>query len=52
MSGNMNMMYERTICINYQVCDGYYHTIIHENLYIGPIYIYIYIYIYIGLCEH
>ena len=34
VSGNMSMLDDRLVYINYQMCDGYYHTIIHVNLYI------------------
>ena len=32
VSGNMSMLYDLFVCINYQMCGVYYHTIIHENL--------------------
>ncbi len=35
VSGNMSMLYDRLMGINYQICDDYYHTIIHENLYVN-----------------
>ena len=35
VSGNMSMLYDRLVGINYQICDDYYHTIIHENLYVN-----------------
>ena len=28
----MSMLYDRLMCINYEMCDGYYHKIIHENI--------------------
>ena len=28
----MSMLFERLMCINYHVCDGYYQTTIRENL--------------------
>ena len=34
VSGNMSTLYDRLMCIIYQMCDGSYHTIIHELLYI------------------
>ena len=32
VSGNMSMLYDRLMCINYHMCHGYYHTIAHEHL--------------------
>ena len=32
VSGNMSMLYDRLMCINYNMCLGYYHTITHENV--------------------
>ena len=32
VSGNMSMLYDRLMCINYQMCGGFYHTVIHENI--------------------
>ena len=34
VSGNMIMQYERLMCITYQICDGYYATILHEHFYL------------------
>ena len=31
-SGNMSMLYDRLMCINYYMCHGYYYTITPENL--------------------
>ena len=34
VSGNMSMLNDRLMCINYHMCQchGYYHMITHENL--------------------
>ena len=31
-SGNMSMLYDRLMCINYYMCRGYHYTITPENL--------------------
>ena len=35
VSGNTSMLYDGLMCINYQMCGGYYHTIIHGH--VGPL---------------
>ena len=37
VSGNMNKRYDRLMCIDYQMCDGYYHTKIHKNVSISNV---------------